>query len=150
MGVVGEALSAAGLKDEKVNFVDGYTPDKCWFRNGYVTSKMIGTFRDHFMGVDELGDEVIAIICDHINYHNEDMPAERVIAKLDMQLETTINMYQNNRGVPMSHDDENFVMYLLGWRDYCLMQGIISEGKNVQLMKKDGSGGRRGYYIAEA
>ena len=148
MGAIGGMLNAAS-GDE---FVDGYKPERCWFGNGYITKEHMGLIRDTFIGSDELSDEDVVLICEYIGfYEGIDLTPELLISKLDHKLETTINNFQNNRGVAMEHEDRDFMMHMLGWRDYCLMMGITSKGGNVQLMFKDGtSGHRRGYYIQKA
>lgn len=151
MGVLSKALDDAGLSP-KPEFVDGYKPEKCWFRNGYITSDLIGLVREAIIGSDEMSEEDIILICDYMCFHMRPgtITVEEVVAKLDYKLETTINQWQNNRGVAMSHEDEEFVMRMLGWRDFCLMQGIISQGKNVQVKIKERPGHTcHGYYIVE-
>ena len=147
MGAIGNMLNAAA-GDSK--FVEGYTPDRCWFRNLYVTSSMMGKVREAFVGSDEMSDEDVAVIIDRERFSDESITQELIIAKVDYDLEATINKFQNNRGTPLSHDDEEFIMHMVGWRDYCLMMGIISQGNSVMLIKKDASDGRRSYCITQS
>lgn len=143
MGAIGEALSAAaGVVND--GFVEGYSPDKCWFRDRYVTRDMINTFRDSFYIPKGMGDEVVAILLDRIGA-NDGWNSDTMIAIMDRVLECSINMYQNNRGIELDHEEENFMMIMLGWREYCLMQGIISTGEYVQLYKE--GDGLRKYHI---
>lgn len=146
MGVIGNALNAASGDNQ---FVDGYTPDRCWFRNGYITKDMIGRLRDSIIGSDELSEEDCVLIIDYVRLKEEDTSIQSITSKLDYRLETIINKWQNNRGVQLDHADEEFVMRMLGWRDYCLLCGIISQGGSVSLrIKTVGENNQRhGYYI---
>lgn len=134
--------------DRMFDVIIGMRISKVWFRNGYITDKILNTIKECLYRADEMGNEVLAIIACHICYYDESLPKSEVLKILDTTLEETVNMLFQNRGVGFpSHDDENFVMYLLGWDNYGELQNIIGHGGYADLIIKDTQDGRHRYYI---
>lgn len=126
-----------------------YTPGRCWFRNGYVTRQTRDLVRQSLANGDEMSEEDVALVCAHMGFYEgcELLNTEQVGSKLGSRLETTIGAFQNNK--LFTHEDEEFAMRLLGWRDYCLMMHVVSHGGNVAL-RSHVFDGRYCYYIVQA
>lgn len=144
MGVIGSKLQQCNNQQ----FAEGYSPDKCWFHNGYITSQIIGAVREALL-MDDISTEEIVWICEYLGVYEGSLFELSLAPKIQYALETAINRWQNNRGVQIDERTERFIITLLGWNDYCYFMGIMSKGGSVQLGVKE-KGGRLSFYIKEA
>lgn len=145
MGVIDKALKeAAGVKDE---FVDGYRPERCWYRSGYVTSEMIDCVRESISGADDMSDEDIIFIITQVGLYEGTIPADsdEVSEKIAEYVMPLFGKFIEHRGERHSFEDEHMLMLMLGWNDWCLMQGNIAIG-GVPTLKLKKCGPTHGYY----
>lgn len=126
---------------EDYTFKDGYSPDNCWFRGRYITRAMIDTVRDALSRGKELTDIDIIIILGHMN-NLEDLTVKSVGDQLDYLVQTKFYNIVENRGVAPSREDEEFLMHIFGWEQFCIMQSEIARGRRPDYRWSVGKEGR--------
>lgn len=128
-------------------YKEGYKPDKCWYRGRYVTSGLIDLVRNCIIGGDEMSDECIILIALYLRI-DEEMKPEQILAKINYNADAILNRIQNNRGIKPSNEDEEFLMRILGWREFCILQSEIAQGGSVRLgISVDKKNNKNGYYL---
>lgn len=145
MGLIGEALTSASGDSL---YADGFSPDNCWFRNGYIRTSMINDLRAALLNGDELSDVDCILTLSYLSIGQSECTPAILASYIDRQLQKVIDRWQSNRGVPYAYEEEEFLMRMLGWHDYCLLLSIISKGEMAALtVRISENGSKRGYYI---
>lgn len=130
------------------NYPDGYSPDRCWFRNGYITGRLIGAVKDAVIGSDEWSEEDAILIVHYLGLKEGDSNIINIVSKIDDKLESVLNKMQDSSGTQWIREDEEFLMRMVGWEEYCILCAEISKGNRVSLgIKKVNSRPAHGYYI---
>lgn len=130
------------------NYSDGYSPERCKFRNGYITGRLINAVKDSVIGSDEWSDEdAILVIC-YLDLKEHDSNIIDIVSKIDNKLESVLNDMQDRHSEEWVHEDEEFLMRMVGWEEYCILRSELSNGNNVSLgIKKVVGRPAHGYYI---
>lgn len=132
----------------EMQFIDGYTPERCWYHNGYVTASMMRKVLDVFIGSDVLSEEDVVEIIDYLGLYDDSLSLDQIIAVMDAKVDRISDIWKNAGGMGLKREDERFIMHMIGWREYCFALGVLSVAGQVEIRKKDENhSNRRSYYI---